>query len=648
MIRLRALKAQREFWELERKRDENRKTTERMKEEIRKMDQAIASSSKFIKELKGADTQYIAMGQAIADFWDTSDVPQDPIASNIPSYPSLESLDEEPKEELTEALYGYYRFKREIIMEKLAVAYEIYCTHLKETDPKKRSMKYLLQYNDISNRLHGQFEVVASMLALPVEEFLFAYPTLDYLMEMVEQKDLNKRGRNCFQELMREIEIKNAIAEKILQNRYTIVVNSSEKAEAEKQHKNYQKESKRLMDFCRKMIDKKDKEAGCIDLEQPQGIPDVKPISKTELDEKIAEAIIKPKKAQAIGENTIPPHYSREISRYEPPLQVKKREQEEALENVREMTNGGSKGSKSEKQAEGETELSWDHEGLEPYPGPGKPNSQRNSRESKPPEKEVDKRISPKICPKCKGNHDEKDCTEPPPKEVEKKLQPPKDSRGVPERDKEDLGPKLGGESVIDKDTKQWVDEQNKFWEEEKKRREREEQKESIPRKFKPKASVKVLQRGKQSVTAIPSQTPKRPRDDRYTQGQNYSWYNSYVEPEYWGGYRTGYSYGQGIVMEIKVGDKEMVMVRSMVLGIRKDKEGLMEYQVLKAILIAQPMKAGELLNIHHQGLLVVARKVMMEMGVIRVMVTRKSINVPNMILRIWMRRRVIQKIHLN
>ena len=83
--------------------------------------------------------------------------------------------------------------KREIIEEKLAVAYEIYCTHLKEyeeADPKKRSQKYLLQYNDISNRLHGQFEVVASMLALPFEESLFAYPTLDYIMEMVEQKDL--------------------------------------------------------------------------------------------------------------------------------------------------------------------------------------------------------------------------------------------------------------------------------------------------------------------------------------------------------------------------------------------------------------------------------------------------------------------------
>ena len=87
-------------------------------------------------------------------------------------------------------------------------------------------------------------------------------------------------------------------------------------AEADTQHRNYQKESKRLMNFCRQMIDKKDKDAGYIDLEQAQGIPDVKPISKKELDEKIAEAIIRPKEVQIIGKNTLPPHYSQAISRY--------------------------------------------------------------------------------------------------------------------------------------------------------------------------------------------------------------------------------------------------------------------------------------------------------------------------------------------
>ena len=40
------------------------------------------------------------------------------------------------------------------------------------------------------------------------------------------------------------------------------------------------------------------------------------------------------------------------MSRYEPPLPIKKREQEKALEKVREMTNGGSKGNQSPREVQ--------------------------------------------------------------------------------------------------------------------------------------------------------------------------------------------------------------------------------------------------------------------------------------------------------
>ena len=229
LIRLRALKAQKEFWDLEKRRDENRKATEKMQEKIRKMDQAVASSSKLMKELKGADTQYVAMGQAIADFWDTSDVPQDDGATKIPPYPSLESLDQEHKKELSDIQYAYYSAKREVIMEKLTTAYEIYSAHLKEyeeADQRKKTQKYLLQYNDISNRLYGQFEVITSMLGLPFKETLDTYPTLDPIMRMVEQEDLREKGESFFEELMREIEIKNAIAGKVYQNKSLVVTSS--------------------------------------------------------------------------------------------------------------------------------------------------------------------------------------------------------------------------------------------------------------------------------------------------------------------------------------------------------------------------------------------------------------------------------------
>ena len=314
LIRFRALKAQKEFWDLERKRDENRKTTEKMQEKIRKLDQAVASSSKLMKKLKGIDTQYLAMGQAIADFWDTSDVPQDDDATRIPSYPSLESLDQEYKEELSDIQYAYYNAKREAIMKKIDTAYEIYSAHLKEyeeADPKRKTQKYLLLYNDISNRLHGHFEVVTSILGLPFKETLDTYPSLDSIMRVVEQEDLREKGESFFEELMGEIEVKIAIAAKAYQNKSLEVTNSKEETDTTREFEDYKKESRKLMDFCKRMIDKRGKRGEYEKLEQPQGVPDVRPISKRELDEKIKEALITPKKAQHIGENTIPPQYSR-------------------------------------------------------------------------------------------------------------------------------------------------------------------------------------------------------------------------------------------------------------------------------------------------------------------------------------------------
>ena len=209
---------------------------------------------------------------------------------------------------------------------------------------------------------------------------------------------------------MREVEIKNAIAQKVLSNRLAAVGNSEEEAEVNLQHKEYQKESFRLLRFCRKMIKKKDKEAGYIELEQPEGVPDVKPIMEKELGQKLRKACVEPQQVDPIGGDTIPPHYSREISRYEPPIPVQ--EKQEASEKVREITNRGSKESKSEKPIEGDTDLSWDHEGLELHPKPGEPKPPRDPKPPRVPKtKTKEEQTSAKICPKCKGNHDERDCT---------------------------------------------------------------------------------------------------------------------------------------------------------------------------------------------------------------------------------------------
>ena len=110
-----------------------------MKEEIRKMDQAVADSSSFIKRMKNKDSQQIAYEKTISDFWDTSDVPQGSLPVKIALYPSLESLNEEPKDELTETEHEYYDRKRKILVEKMAIANDVYLAHLQnydQEDPK--------------------------------------------------------------------------------------------------------------------------------------------------------------------------------------------------------------------------------------------------------------------------------------------------------------------------------------------------------------------------------------------------------------------------------------------------------------------------------------------------------------------------------
>ena len=94
------------------------------------MDHAVANSSTFIKKMKDKDPQQVALEKAISDFWDTTDVPWEPSPVKIASYPSLESLNEEPKEELTEAEYEYYNQKRTVLVEKMALANDVYLAHL--------------------------------------------------------------------------------------------------------------------------------------------------------------------------------------------------------------------------------------------------------------------------------------------------------------------------------------------------------------------------------------------------------------------------------------------------------------------------------------------------------------------------------------
>ena len=281
---------------------------------------------------------------------------------------------------------------------------------------------------------------------------------------------MEDRNWEYFQEMANEVKVKDKIAQKVLNNRLTLVKTAQEKDRACSQYNEYRKESKRLLNFCGKMIGKREKGTDPLELEQPEGVPKVKEISKEELDEKFKEIIGPPQYVEPIGKNTLPPHYSREISRYEPPKPVKDKEKE-LIEKVKEMTNERVKGDKREKSIEADTDLSWDHEGLKPIPkvpkgkideSPKPPriprmlgtktNAGQTSKEGYPTkEREISKGKYPEVSPKISEN----------------KEKPPR----VKQDPSTDIGDKKSNEKLdlekpsnpVDKKTARWIEEQNEF-----------------------------------------------------------------------------------------------------------------------------------------------------------------------------------------
>ena len=507
IIKQRALKAQKEFEALEKKRNENKELHDKKREEIEKMDKAVAESSSFIKRMKGKDPQQVPYEKTISDFWDTSDVPQGSLLVKIASYPSLESLNEEPKNELTKSDYEYYDRKRKILVEKMAMANDVYLAHLQnydQKDPKDKSQKFLYQFSEVGNRLHKQFDIVAERLRLPLEQPLMTYPSFGNLMDVIQQEDMGDKNREYFQEMSKEVEIKNDIAQKVLNNRLSVIKTLAEKEKTNLQYKEYQRESKKLLDFCEKMMGKREKEADSLELEQPERVPEVKEISKEKLNEKLKEIIDQSQYIKPIGENTLPPYYSREISRYEPPNPVKQKEREDLIEKVKEITSEESKGGKREKSVEVDTDLSWDHEGLQPFPKAPKDKikeSPKPPRTPKVPKAKVNTgETLKKDHPAFSGDSKEGKYSEPPhDKNKDRKEAPPekKQDPGMGKKnDKNDKGRDIESlKNPVDKKTARWIEEQNEFLGKQKEMEFEKDKKERDPPVFNPNGPVKVLQK---------------------------------------------------------------------------------------------------------------------------------------------------------
>ena len=266
------------------------------------------------------------------------------------------------------------------------------------------------------------------------------------------------------------------------------------------------------------MMRKREREADSIELEQPEGVPKVREISKEKLNEKLDEIIDQPQYVRPIGENTLPPYYSREMSRYEPPNPIKQKEREDLLEKVREMTSEESKGSKGEKLVEVDTDLSWDHEGLGPLPKSHKDRlngSPKLPRVPKGPKVEGNNEGTlKKECPSFRGDCNEGIYPELILKENEVGIVVPQEERQVPEIDKkndknDERWDFESPRNLADKKTARWIEEQNEFLGKQKEKEFRENRKERDPSVFEPSGPIKVIQKQRANLHTRYKQIPQ-------------------------------------------------------------------------------------------------------------------------------------------
>ena len=82
---------------------------------------------------------------------------------------------------------------------------------------------------------------MAERLRLPFEQPLMIYPSLGNLMDAIQQEDMGDKNREYFQEMAKEIKIKNDIAQKVLNNRLSVSRTPEEKEKTNLQHKNIKK-----------------------------------------------------------------------------------------------------------------------------------------------------------------------------------------------------------------------------------------------------------------------------------------------------------------------------------------------------------------------------------------------------------------------
>ena len=257
-------------------------------------------------------------------------------------------------------------------------------------DPKLYDSLYT-EYTKQVEGLHHQLKAITGILSTQkTKTGMYEYPSSPSLV--LHLGELDDKPKEYFEKTKKEMTHKNALAKWVHQHKMHNVNTSNDEREAEQEYQKFKKKQNRVSSICDKKIQEFE-EQDYLSLKGSKSVSDPKD------EEEIKVQYIKP-----IGGNTIPPQYSKEISRYQPSEKERVRAMKDALSAVRQFMSEGNLSRNGNLNTTTMKEM-WDYESQEPFSGKIRDISEKAQEKSKSSQVK-----SNNECELCGGNHKVEQC----------------------------------------------------------------------------------------------------------------------------------------------------------------------------------------------------------------------------------------------
>ena len=257
-------------------------------------------------------------------------------------------------------------------------------------DPKLYDSLYA-EYTKQVERFQHQLMVITKILSTQkTDTEMYKYPSSPSLV--LHLGELDDKPKEYFEKTKKEVSRKNSLAKRVHQHKIQNVNTSDDEREVEQEYQKFKKKQNRVSSICDKKIQEFE-EQDYLSLKGSKSVSD--PIKE----EEIKVQYVKP-----IGGNTLPPEYSKEISRYQPSEKERIRAMKDALSAVRQFMSEGNLGRNGNLNTTTMKEM-WDYESREPFSG-----KIRDFSEQTPEKPRGSQAKSSDECELCGGNHKVEQC----------------------------------------------------------------------------------------------------------------------------------------------------------------------------------------------------------------------------------------------